>query len=107
MKIHEYQGKQLFAKFGVAVLENQVVTSPEQASQAFAKLGGNEDRVFSDQMRYTVGLGRALNDKWTLEIRYIREERRDIAGVDFEASSNVFELRLRSAARIADILKAR
>ena len=75
--------------------------------EAFAKLGGNEDRVFSDQMRYTVGLGRALNDKWTLEIRYIREERRDIAGVDFEASSNVFELRLRSAARIADILKAR
>ena len=75
--------------------------------EAFAKLVGNEDRVFSDQVRYTAGLGRALNENWTIEFRYIREERRDIAGMDFEASSDIFELRLRSAARIADVLKAR
>ena len=75
--------------------------------EAFAKLGGSEDRVFSDQARYTIGIGRALNRNWTLEARYIREERRDIAGVDFETSSNILELRLRSAARIVDILKAR
>ena len=75
--------------------------------EAFAKLGGNEDRVFSDQARYTIGIGRALNKNWTIEVRYIREEQRDIAGMDFEASSGIFELRLRSAARIGDILKAR
>ncbi len=74
--------------------------------EAFAKLGGDEERVFSDQARYTVGLDRALNENWTIEVRYIREERRDIARVDLQASSNVFELRLRSATRIAELLKA-
>ena len=75
--------------------------------EAFAKLGGNEDRVFSNRARYTVGLGRALNENFTVELRYLREERRDLAGTDFEASSNIIELRLRSAARIVDIVKAR
>ena len=40
MKIHEYQGKQLFRQFGVNVLENRVCTTPEQAAEAFADLGG-------------------------------------------------------------------
>ena len=75
--------------------------------EAFAKLGGGEERVFSNRMRYTVGLGYALNDSWAIEARYMHEERRDIAGIDFEASSDIFELRLRSATRITDILKAR
>ena len=75
--------------------------------EAFAKLGGGEERVFSNRMRYTVGLGYALNDNWAIEARYMHEERRDIAGIDFEASSDIFELRLRSATRITDILKAR
>lgn len=40
MKIHEYQGKQLFSQFGVNVLENRVATTPDLAKQAFADLGG-------------------------------------------------------------------
>ncbi len=40
MKIHEFQGKQLFAKFGVTVLENRVVTSAAEAASAFDELGG-------------------------------------------------------------------
>lgn len=40
MKIHEFQGKQLFAKFGVTVLENRVVTSASEAASAFDELGG-------------------------------------------------------------------
>ena len=40
MKIHEFQGKQLFAKFGVTVLNNQVVTNANQAAEAFEQLGG-------------------------------------------------------------------
>ncbi len=77
------------------------------AVEAFARLGGNEERVFSDRARYSIGIGHALNENWSLEARYIREERRDIAGVDFELSSDIFELRLRSATRIVDMLKAR
>lgn len=39
MKIHEYQGKKLFADFGVAVLANRVARSPEEAAEAFRALG--------------------------------------------------------------------
>jgi len=40
MKIHEYQGKQLFQRFGVKVLENRVAKTPEVAAKAFTELGG-------------------------------------------------------------------
>ncbi|MFM7738732.1 MAG: ATP-grasp domain-containing protein, partial [Planctomycetota bacterium] len=39
MKIHEYQGKKLFADFGVAVLANRVARTPEEAAEAFRALG--------------------------------------------------------------------
>lgn len=39
MKIHEFQAKQLFADAGVAVLENRVATTPEDAAKAFDELG--------------------------------------------------------------------
>jgi succinyl-CoA synthetase beta subunit len=41
MKIHEYQGKQLFRKAGVPVLEGHVAKTPEEAAAAFDKLGGS------------------------------------------------------------------
>ncbi len=40
MKIHEYQGKQIFRQFGVNVLENRVCRSPDEAAAAFTELGG-------------------------------------------------------------------
>ncbi len=41
MKIHEYQGKQLFRQAGVPVLEGHVVRSADEASAAFKQLGGS------------------------------------------------------------------
>ena len=40
MKIHEYQGKELFRQAGVPVLEGQMVETPDAAAEAFRKLGG-------------------------------------------------------------------
>jgi succinyl-CoA synthetase beta subunit len=40
MKIHEYQAKQLLRDAGVAVPENIVAATPDEASAAFTKLGG-------------------------------------------------------------------
>ena len=40
MKIHEYQGKKLFADFGVSVLAHRVADTPDDAAQAFKDLGG-------------------------------------------------------------------
>ena len=39
MKIHEYQGKEIFRKAGVAVLRGKVARSPEEAAAAFTELG--------------------------------------------------------------------
>ncbi|WP_437206003.1 ADP-forming succinate--CoA ligase subunit beta [Planctomicrobium sp. SH664] len=39
MKIHEYQGKQLFAKAGVPIPRGVVVKTPEEAGKAFTELG--------------------------------------------------------------------
>ena len=40
MKIHEYQGKQLFAKAGVTVPKGIVARTPDEAAEAFKQLGG-------------------------------------------------------------------
>jgi succinyl-CoA synthetase beta subunit len=40
MKIHEYQAKKLLREAGVAVPENIVASTPEEASTAFKQLGG-------------------------------------------------------------------
>src|SRR2546423_13972780 len=39
MKIHEYQGKQLLAKYGVTVPRGEVVDAAEQARAVVEKLG--------------------------------------------------------------------
>jgi len=41
MKIHEYQGKELFRKAGVPVLEGRVAGSADEAVAAYRQLGGN------------------------------------------------------------------
>jgi succinyl-CoA synthetase beta subunit len=40
MKIHEYQAKEIFAKFSIPVPEGKVATTPEEAEQIAKELGG-------------------------------------------------------------------
>jgi succinyl-CoA synthetase beta subunit len=40
MNLHEYQGKELFARYGLPVLPGQVAGSPEEARDVAASLGG-------------------------------------------------------------------
>ncbi len=41
MKIHEFQAKRIFRDNGVAVLENRVASTPQEAADAFHQLGGS------------------------------------------------------------------
>ena len=41
MKLHEYQSKELFEKFGVAVPKGEVTSDPEEARKIADKFGGN------------------------------------------------------------------
>ena len=40
MKIHEYQAKEVFAKYGIPVPEGRVATSPDEAAEIAADIGG-------------------------------------------------------------------
>ena len=40
MDLYEYQGKQLFARFGIPVSDGVVATTPEEARAAAEQLGG-------------------------------------------------------------------
>jgi succinyl-CoA synthetase beta subunit len=42
MNLHEYQGKELFAKFGLPVSNNRVITSADDAVNACRDIGGNK-----------------------------------------------------------------
>jgi succinyl-CoA synthetase beta subunit len=39
MKIHEFQAKEIFSRYGIPVPEGKSVTSPEEAEKAFTELG--------------------------------------------------------------------
>src|SRR5215510_7389740 len=40
MNLHEYQGRELFARYGLPVLPGQVAASPEEARDIAASIGG-------------------------------------------------------------------
>ena len=42
MNLHEYQGKELFAKFGLPVSKNRVIASADDAGDACRDIGGNK-----------------------------------------------------------------
>ena len=42
MNLHEYQGKELFAKFGLPVSKNKVISSADDASNACRDIGGKK-----------------------------------------------------------------
>ena len=39
MKVHEYQAKQLFARYGIPIPQGEVASSPEQAKAIAQRLG--------------------------------------------------------------------
>ena len=42
MNLHEYQGKQLFAEYGLPVSEGYAVDTPQAAIEAADRIGGTE-----------------------------------------------------------------
>ena len=56
MKIHEYQAKELFAKYGIPVPNGQAASDPDQAAHAATQLGG---RAVIKAQVHAGGRGRA------------------------------------------------
>jgi succinyl-CoA synthetase beta subunit len=56
MDLHEYQGKELFARYGIPVLPGQVATTAEEAREIAASIG---DKVVVKAQVHTGGRGKA------------------------------------------------
>jgi succinyl-CoA synthetase beta subunit len=79
MDLYEYQGKQLFARFGIPVSEGRLATTPEEARDAAAELGGE---VVVKAQVLTGGRGKAGGIKLAADPDEARERAAAILGMD-------------------------
>jgi succinyl-CoA synthetase beta subunit len=79
MDLYEYQGKQLFAKFGIPVSEGRVATTPEEARAAAEELGS---QVVVKAQVLTGGRGKAGGVKLAEDPDDAEQKGRDIIGLD-------------------------
>jgi succinyl-CoA synthetase beta subunit len=77
--LYEYQGKQLFARFGIPVSEGRLATSPEEARAAAAEIGGP---VVVKAQVLTGGRGKAGGVKLADDAADAEAKARDILGLD-------------------------
>src|ERR687885_830225 len=79
MDLLEYQGKQLFKKFGIPVSDGRLATTPEEARTAAEELGGQT--VVKAQV-LTGGRGKAGGVKLADDPADAEQKARDILGLD-------------------------
>jgi len=77
--LYEYQGKQLFRRFGIPVSEGRIATSPWEARAAAQELGG---RVVVKAQVLTGGRGKAGGVKLAEGPDDAEQKARDILGLD-------------------------
>jgi succinyl-CoA synthetase beta subunit len=77
--LYEYQGKQLFARFGIPVSEGRLATTPEEARAAAEELGG---QVVVKAQVLTGGRGKAGGVKLADDPADAEANARDILGLD-------------------------
>jgi succinyl-CoA synthetase beta subunit len=77
--LYEYQGKELFRRHGIAVSEGRLATSPEEARDAAAELGGE---VVVKAQVLTGGRGKAGGVKLARDARDAEQKAREILGLD-------------------------
>ncbi|MDX6408181.1 MAG: succinyl-CoA synthetase beta subunit [Gaiellaceae bacterium] len=79
MDLYEYQGKQLFARFGIPVSEGRLATTPEEARAAAEEIGGP---VVVKAQVLTGGRGKAGGVKLADDPADAETKARDILGLD-------------------------
>ena len=79
MDLYEYQGKELFRRYGIAVSEGRLATTPEEARSAAEELGGP---VVVKAQVLTGGRGKAGGIKLAATPEEAEEHARAILGMD-------------------------
>jgi succinyl-CoA synthetase beta subunit len=97
MDLYEYQGKELFRRFGIPVSDGRVATSPEEARTAAQELGG---QVVVKAQVLTGGRGKAGGIKLADGPDWAESHAREILGMDINGHV-VRKLWIESASNIA------
>src|SRR5438874_7105468 len=97
MDLYEYQGKELFRRFGIPVSEGRLATTPEEARAAAQEIGGQ--LVVKAQV-LTGGRGKAGGVKLADGPADAEKKARDILGLDINGHV-VHKLWIESASEIA------
>ena len=79
MDLYEYQGKELFKRFGIPVSEGRLATSPEEARAAAEELGG---QVVVKAQVLTGGRGKAGGIKLADDPADAEDKAREVLGLD-------------------------
>jgi succinyl-CoA synthetase beta subunit len=97
MDLYEYQGKELFRRFGIPVSEGRLATTPEEARAAAEEIGG---QVVVKAQVLTGGRGKAGGVKLADDLQDAEQKARDILGLDINGHV-VRKLWVESASEIA------
>ena len=97
MDLYEYQGKELFRRFGIPVSEGRLATTPEEARAAAEEIGG---QVVVKAQVLTGGRGKAGGVKLADDPEDAEQKARDILGLDINGHV-VRKLWIESASEIA------
>jgi succinyl-CoA synthetase beta subunit len=81
LDLYEYQGKQLFARFGIPVSEGRVAETPDEARAAAQEIGG---QVVVKAQVLTGGRGKAGGVKLATDPGDAEQKARDILGLDIK-----------------------
>src|SRR6185369_3363553 len=79
MDLYEYQGKQLFARFGIPVSDGRLATTPQEARAAAEQLGGE---VVVKAQVLTGGRGKAGGIKLAASPDEAEQRAQEILGLD-------------------------
>jgi succinyl-CoA synthetase beta subunit len=98
LDLYEYQGKELFARYGIPVSAGRLATSPSEAGAAVQELGGGPVVVKAQVL--TGGRGKAGGIKLAADAREAAERAKEILGLDIRGHV-VHKLWVEQASEIA------
>ncbi len=73
----------------------------------YLPLGEDLEEFFTQQIRFTVGIGYVFTKDWSAELRYAWQQSRDTIDQDLQLGKHYIEFRVSTAIRIKDLIKAR
>jgi len=76
-------------------------------AEVFVPLGDDIEELFTNQARYSAGLGYVFDKSWTAQLLYTGYRLRDTVDADVRTTEHFIEFRVKSSFRILDLIKGR